>query len=116
MCVLSLVGCDTGFGNLTAKALDKSGYIVHACCLTQEGRDSLSKAASSRMRTHLLDVTKDEDLERLVHTLRESSVTLWALINNAGEFFTCVLIVLVSTPITLRGRISQMLYWQAIFE
>jgi hypothetical protein len=32
-----ITGCDTGFGNELMKRLDKEGFVVFACCLTQQG-------------------------------------------------------------------------------
>ncbi|KAJ7317937.1 hypothetical protein JRQ81_004099 [Phrynocephalus forsythii] len=39
-----ITGCDSGFGNLLAKRLDKKGFRVLAGCLTQKGADNLQRA------------------------------------------------------------------------
>uniref|UniRef100_A0A3Q2XSQ6 Dehydrogenase/reductase (SDR family) member 9 n=1 Tax=Hippocampus comes TaxID=109280 RepID=A0A3Q2XSQ6_HIPCM len=52
-----ITGCDTGFGHLLAKHLDKRGFRVIAGCYTDKGEDELKKASSDRMTTLHLDVT-----------------------------------------------------------
>ena len=58
-----ITGCDTGFGNLLAKSLDKKGCHVFATCLTTEGAESLKKVSSDRLHTILMDVTDSESIK-----------------------------------------------------
>ncbi|KAM3936149.1 17-beta-hydroxysteroid dehydrogenase type 6-like [Leptodactylus fuscus] len=57
-----ITGCDTGFGNLLAKQLDKRGMKVLAACLTDHGAKNLKKETSSRLQTILLDVTDSKSV------------------------------------------------------
>ncbi|XP_063806809.1 17-beta-hydroxysteroid dehydrogenase type 6-like [Pseudophryne corroboree] len=57
-----ITGCDTGFGNLLAKQLDRRGMRVLAACLTDTGADNLKKETSSRLQTVILDVTDSESV------------------------------------------------------
>lgn len=61
-----ITGCDSGFGNLLARQLDEKGFHVIAACLTDKGAADLSSAASSRLKTVLLDVTDSESVRRAV--------------------------------------------------
>lgn len=58
-----ITGCDTGFGNLLARKLDKAGYKVLACCLfpEAEGAQQLKADCSPKLKLIKLDVTSDED-------------------------------------------------------
>lgn len=58
-----ITGCDTGFGNLLARKLDKAGYKVFACCLfpNGEGAKQLQADSSSKLSLIKLDVTSDAD-------------------------------------------------------
>ncbi|XP_044305540.1 retinol dehydrogenase 5 isoform X1 [Varanus komodoensis] len=81
-----ITGCDTGFGNLLAKRLDKKGFQVLAGCLTQKGADNLQRASSPALRTTLLDVTSSESIRKAVEWVKaEVGVRgLFGLVNNAG--------------------------------
>ena len=46
-----ITGCDSGFGRLTAIALDKMGVCVLATCLTKEGEESLKSVTSDKLKT-----------------------------------------------------------------
>ena len=59
-----ITGCDSGFGNLLAKSLDRKGFNVIAACLTEQGASQLSSGASRRLKTVLLDVTNAESVRR----------------------------------------------------
>lgn len=60
-----VTGCDTGFGNLLARKLDKAGFKVFACCLMPQeaGAKQLKAECSSMLKIVKLDVTKDADIE-----------------------------------------------------
>lgn len=73
-----ITGCDTGFGNLLARKLDRDGYKVYACCLAPsgEGAKQLKHDSSNLLQIIKLDVTSDDDVEaaykRVERDLEES--------------------------------------------
>ncbi|XP_074550991.1 retinol dehydrogenase 7-like [Halichoeres trimaculatus] len=81
-----ITGCDTGFGNLLAKHLDKLGFRVIAGCYTEKGEDELKKAASDRLTTLHLDVTDSESVAKVAASIKTlvGEKYLWAVVNNAG--------------------------------
>ncbi|XP_063808554.1 retinol dehydrogenase 7-like isoform X2 [Pseudophryne corroboree] len=81
-----ITGCDTGFGNLLAKQLDRRGMRVLAACLTEKGAENLKKETSSRLQTVILDVTDSKSVSsaaKWVATIVKDK-GLWGLVNNAG--------------------------------
>ncbi|KAL2081430.1 hypothetical protein ACEWY4_023283 [Coilia grayii] len=82
-----VTGCDSGFGNLVAKQLDRQGFHVIAACLTESGSSDLRNAASPRLKTVLLNVTDSVSIDRAVEMVRRETVErgLYGLINNAGR-------------------------------
>ncbi|XP_077175908.1 dehydrogenase/reductase SDR family member 9 isoform X2 [Paroedura picta] len=82
-----ITGCDSGFGHLAARTLDKKGFRVIAACLTEKGAADLKAAASKQLQTMLLNVTDDNSVglvaERVKKEVGEEG--LWGLINNAGQ-------------------------------
>lgn len=60
-----ITGCDSGFGNLLAKHLDKLGFRVIAGCYTEKGEDELKKISSDRLTTTHLDVTDSESVSKV---------------------------------------------------
>ncbi|CAJ1079343.1 retinol dehydrogenase 7-like [Xyrichtys novacula] len=82
-----ITGCDSGFGNLLARQLDEKGIQVIAACLTEKGAADLTAAASSRMKTLLLDVTDSASIRRAVEFVSKEvgERGLWGLVNNAGR-------------------------------
>ncbi|KAM5180601.1 uncharacterized protein ACMZJ9_001097 [Mantella aurantiaca] len=81
-----ITGCDSGFGNLLAKQLDKRGMKVLAACLTETGAESLKKEASSRLQTRIVNVTNFESVRSAAEWVNDivSDQGLWGLVNNAG--------------------------------
>lgn len=61
-----ITGCDSGFGNLLARQLDRKGFKVIAACLTENGAADLAAAASPRLKTLLLDVTDSTSIRSAV--------------------------------------------------
>ncbi|XP_030198559.1 retinol dehydrogenase 1 [Gadus morhua] len=82
-----ITGCDSGFGNLLAKSLDRKGFNVIAACLTEQGASQLSSGASRRLKTVLLDVTNAESVRRAGEfvSAEVGERGLWGLVNNAGR-------------------------------
>ncbi|XP_075447577.1 retinol dehydrogenase 7-like isoform X1 [Ascaphus truei] len=81
-----ITGCDTGFGNLLAKQLDRRGLRVLAACLTERGAEDLKKETSSRLQTVILDVTDSQSVSSAAEwvTSTVGDAGLWGLVNNAG--------------------------------
>ncbi|KAJ6656484.1 hypothetical protein lerEdw1_003772 [Lerista edwardsae] len=81
-----ITGCDTGFGNMLAKQLDKKGFRVLAGCLTQKGADNLQRSSSPNLHTTLLDVTNSESIRKAVEWVAAEvgEKGLFGLVNNAG--------------------------------
>uniref|UniRef100_A0A8C4H1D4 Retinol dehydrogenase 5 n=1 Tax=Dicentrarchus labrax TaxID=13489 RepID=A0A8C4H1D4_DICLA len=82
-----VTGCDTGFGNLLCKKLDRKGFRVLAGCLTEKGADDLKRATGPYLKTVLLDVTNQDSIEKAMEwTKKEVGDTgLWGIVNNAGR-------------------------------
>ncbi|KAM8873156.1 retinol dehydrogenase 7-like [Synchiropus picturatus] len=81
-----ITGCDTGFGNLLARHLDKQGFRVIAACYTEAGEEELRKACSSSLITTHLDVRSNESVHKVAAMIKEKvgERGLWAVVNNAG--------------------------------
>ncbi|XP_059198633.1 retinol dehydrogenase 1 [Centropristis striata] len=81
-----ITGCDSGFGNLLAKQLDRKGLHVLAACFTEKGAADLAAAASPRLKTVLLNVTDGQSIGRAVEFVSKEvgERGLWGLVNNAG--------------------------------
>ncbi|XP_075447569.1 retinol dehydrogenase 7-like [Ascaphus truei] len=81
-----ITGCDSGFGNLLAKQLDRRGLRVLAACLTEKGAEDLKKETSSRLQTVILDVTDSQSVSSAANwvTSTVGDAGLWGLVNNAG--------------------------------
>ncbi|CAG8492874.1 28474_t:CDS:2 [Dentiscutata erythropus] len=85
-----VTGCDSGIGNLIAKALHRRGYSVLAGCLTEaafkEFLEFNELHSTTNLRPFLVDVTKDASVQQcarmVVNETKEKG--LFALINNAG--------------------------------
>ncbi|XP_054471270.1 dehydrogenase/reductase SDR family member 9 isoform X2 [Anoplopoma fimbria] len=81
-----ITGCDSGFGNLLARHLDKLGFNVIAACYTEKGEDELKKVTSDRLETFHLDVTDSESVSKTAALIKNhvGQKGLWAVVNNAG--------------------------------
>ncbi|XP_023671792.1 dehydrogenase/reductase SDR family member 9 [Paramormyrops kingsleyae] len=81
-----ITGCDSGFGNLLARHLDKRGFCVIAACFTEKGEEDLQKGSSNRLATVHLDVTKTESVRKAADFLKNKvgGKGLWGVVNNAG--------------------------------
>lgn len=83
-----ITGASTGIGRSTALHLAERGYTVFAGIRREADGAALvaaASAAASRIVPVLLDVTRDEDIQRaLAQVAAHSSDGLYALINNAG--------------------------------
>ncbi|XP_023136643.1 retinol dehydrogenase 7-like [Amphiprion ocellaris] len=81
-----ITGCDSGFGNLLARHLDKKGFRVIASCFTEKGEEDLKKACSSNLTTTHLDVRSKDSVEKVAAMIKAKvgQSGLWAVVNNAG--------------------------------
>uniref|UniRef100_A0A8C6S9S8 Dehydrogenase/reductase 9 n=1 Tax=Neogobius melanostomus TaxID=47308 RepID=A0A8C6S9S8_9GOBI len=81
-----ITGCDTGFGNLLARHLDKQGFRVIAGCYSEKGEEDLRKACSERLTTTHLDVVSKESVAKVATMIKDKvgERGLWAVVNNAG--------------------------------
>ncbi|OCT95723.1 hypothetical protein XELAEV_18013411mg [Xenopus laevis] len=84
-----ITGCDSGFGNVLAKQLDKQGIQVLATCLTVKGAETLKSEASSRLRTVIMNVTDSQSVKSAAAWVTGivGDAGLWGLVNNAGYGF-----------------------------
>ncbi|KAJ8378292.1 hypothetical protein AAFF_G00244270 [Aldrovandia affinis] len=82
-----VTGCDSGFGNMLCKRLDRRGFNVLAACLTEKGADDLRRATGPKLKTTLLDVTDTASIQRAVEWTKKEvgDKGLWGLVNNAGR-------------------------------
>uniref|UniRef100_A0A8C9U8X9 11-beta-hydroxysteroid dehydrogenase type 2 n=1 Tax=Serinus canaria TaxID=9135 RepID=A0A8C9U8X9_SERCA len=84
----SLSGCDSGFGQATARHLDIMGFRVFASVLDLQspGAQELRQSCSTRLTLLQMDLTKTEDIQRVLQHIQAhtNSTGLWGLVNNAG--------------------------------
>ncbi|XP_067270856.1 retinol dehydrogenase 5 isoform X1 [Pseudorasbora parva] len=82
-----VTGCDSGFGHLLCKRLDKRGFRVLAGCLTEKGADDLKRATGPFLKTCILDVTSTASIQKAVEWTKNEvgDKGLWGLVNNAGR-------------------------------
>ncbi|XP_047456660.1 dehydrogenase/reductase SDR family member 9 [Mugil cephalus] len=81
-----ITGCDSGFGNLLARHLDKLGFLVIAGCYTDKGEDELKKSSSERLTTIHVDVSDSKSVSKAADVIKSlvGQKGLWAVVNNAG--------------------------------
>ncbi|KAG7466892.1 hypothetical protein MATL_G00147130 [Megalops atlanticus] len=82
-----VTGCDSGFGNLLARQLDRRGLNVIATCMTEKGSADLKAETSARLKTVMLNVTDSASIDSAVEFVRAEvgEYGLWGLVNNAGR-------------------------------
>ena len=101
-----ITGCDSGFGRLTAIALDKMGVCVLATCLTEEGEQSLKSVTSNKLKTFQLDVTNSEQIKEVYDKVK------YLVESETGERETqCQS---VHTTTWLRHTITAQIVWKLI--
>ena len=77
-----VTGASTGIGRKTTEVLAAEGYFVYAGARKQEDLDALNKIPN--VQAVRLDVTKQEEVDAAVETVREGGRGLYGLVNNAG--------------------------------
>ncbi|XP_003973175.2 retinol dehydrogenase 5 [Takifugu rubripes] len=82
-----VTGCDSGFGNLLCRKLDRRGFHVLAGCFTEKGADDLKRAAGPNLKTVLLNVTNEESIQKAMEWAKKEvgEKGLWGIVNNAGS-------------------------------
>lgn len=85
-----ITGTSTGIGRATALYLDQMGFYIIATVRKEDDAEELQAAASSHLRTLLLDVTNATSLARAEEALEQhlGNQGLWGLVNNAGVAIT----------------------------
>ena len=83
--VVVITGCDSGFGEMAAIQIQKLGFHVIACCLTEKGINNLKGKVSLGV---LCNVTVEDDIARVVSETTayctKNQCKVWAIVNNAG--------------------------------
>ena len=79
-------GCDSGFGNVLAKRMDRLGYKVFAACLDPEGAgaEDLLNNCSSNLRVLPMDVTDE-------HSIQKAKQLIEKELNDYGTSFSLIL-------------------------
>lgn len=76
-----ITGCSSGIGRATAEAFLESEWVVYA---TSRDTDDIADLAEQGCETATLDVTVDEDVERVVERIEDHTGRVDCLVNNAG--------------------------------
>ncbi len=79
-----ITGASTGIGRYMAERLAKDGYHVYAGARKQEDIDALSTI--DNIEGIRLDVTKQDEIDAAVETVKKGGRGLYGLVNNAGIF------------------------------
>lgn len=77
-----VTGASSGIGRNLAEMLAKEGYFVYAGARKQADLDALNKIPN--IQAVRLDVTKQDDIDAAVETVRAGGKGLYGLVNNAG--------------------------------
>ena len=111
--VAVVTGCDSGFGaEIVNDLYQRGGYTIYATCLTSQAVDKYQTKESTRLRAIQVDVTKQDDVNRLRALIEaECPQGVYCVFNNAGTFvfffsfglgvsFTsnCTLLVFATNP------------------
>ncbi|KAF9897451.1 Retinol dehydrogenase 5 [Lobosporangium transversale] len=86
--VVVITGCDTGFGaEITEDLYQRGGFTIYATCLTEQAVEAYKARQSSRIRPLQIDVTKQDDVNRLRTQIEEECPQgVYCLLNNAGIY------------------------------
>ncbi|KAG0276815.1 Retinol dehydrogenase 5 [Linnemannia exigua] len=84
--VAIITGADSGFGKEIVEDLyQRGGYTVYATCLTNEAVQMYLAKESTRLRAIQVDVTKQDDVNRLRAQIEaECPQGVYCVVNNAG--------------------------------
>ncbi|KAG0047592.1 Retinol dehydrogenase 5, partial [Linnemannia elongata] len=83
-----ITGADSGFGAGIVEDLHRrGGYTIYATCLTKEAVDKYQARDSTQLRATLVDVTKQDDINRLrAQVEAECPQGVYCVFNNAGVY------------------------------
>ncbi|KAG0005889.1 Retinol dehydrogenase 5 [Entomortierella chlamydospora] len=86
--VVVITGCDTGFGaEITQDLYQRGGFTIYATCLTDSAVEKYKALQSSRVRAIQLDVTNQDDINRLrAQVEAECPQGVYCVLNNAGIY------------------------------
>ncbi|KAL3065012.1 hypothetical protein OYC64_001118 [Pagothenia borchgrevinki] len=83
-----ITGCDSGFGQATARRLDSLGFQVFATVLdlNSSGAKDLQRSCSSLLTLLRVDITQQSHVQQALTKVQSllGPRGLWALVNNAG--------------------------------
>jgi len=79
-----VTGASTGIGRKITEVLAANGYYVYAGARKQKDLDALNEIEN--VQSLQLDVTKQEEIDAAVATVRNGGKGLYGLVNNAGVF------------------------------
>ncbi|KAF9130019.1 hypothetical protein BGX30_013661 [Mortierella sp. GBA39] len=84
--VVVVTGCDSGFGEEIVNDLyQRGGYTIYATCLTSQAVGKYQVKESTRLRAIQVDVTKQDDVNRLRAQIEaECPQGVYCVFNNAG--------------------------------
>lgn len=77
-----ITGASSGIGRNMAETLAANGYFVYAGARKQADLDALNKIPN--IQSIRLDVTKQDEIDAAVETVRAGGKGLYGLVNNAG--------------------------------
>jgi NAD(P)-dependent dehydrogenase (short-subunit alcohol dehydrogenase family) len=77
-----VTGASSGIGRKIAETLAANGYFVYAGARKQADLDALNEIPN--IQSVRLDVTKQDEIDAAVETVRAGSKGLYGLVNNAG--------------------------------
>lgn len=79
--IVLITGCSSGIGVALAEEFHRLGHLVYA---TARQPDSMSRLASSGIRTLPLDVTDEQSIAAAIEVIQREHGSLDLLVNNAG--------------------------------
>jgi len=83
--VVFITGCDTGFGNMLAKQLDKQGVRVIAGCYLDESVKTWKDLFSNNSMAVQVDISDEKSVGAAYETIRQVYPDgIFAVVNNAG--------------------------------
>ncbi|XP_038870886.1 dehydrogenase/reductase SDR family member 9 isoform X2 [Salvelinus namaycush] len=111
-----ITGCDSGFGNLLARHLDKLGFCVIAACYTEKGEDELKKVSSERLNTVHLDVISTDSVNKATAFIKtlvgEKGPCDWMTVDDYKSMLNVNLIGVIGVTLSVlplikkaRGRV-----------
>jgi NAD(P)-dependent dehydrogenase (short-subunit alcohol dehydrogenase family) len=77
-----VTGASTGIGRVTVEHLAANGFFVYACARKEKDLEALGAIAN--VQAIRLDVTKQDEIDAAVKTVREAGRGLFGVVNNAG--------------------------------